>query len=82
MDEHVDERPCAICMTFRGGLQCVACLFFIMLLYKAWDVIRGKRNSVIADSSEESEKKNDKFLRLSLWGRGNWNEFYALYPRD
>ena len=34
----------------------VACVFF-MLLYKAWDVVSGKRESVIDDSFAEKERK-------------------------
>ena len=35
----------------------VACLFLIMLLYKGWDVVRGKRKSVIAVSKRKRAKK-------------------------
>ena len=45
-----DEELASICIPFLGS---VAHFFFIMPLYKAWDVFRRKRKSVIADSFDE-----------------------------
>ena len=51
-----DEQLAAICIPFLGS---VARLFFIMPLYKAWDVLRRKRKSVIADSFDEFVVKGE-----------------------
>ena len=51
-----DEQLAAICIPFLGS---GARLFFIMPLYKAWDVLRRKRKSVIADSFDEFVVKGE-----------------------
>ena len=51
-----DEQLAAICIPFLGS---VARLFFIMPLYKAWDVLRRKRKSVIPDSFDEFVVKGE-----------------------
>ena len=51
-----DEQLAAICIPFLGS---VARLFFIVPLYKAWDVLRRKRKSVIADSFDEFVVKGE-----------------------
>jgi len=52
-----DEQLAAIfCIPFLGS---VARLFCIMPLYKAWDVLRRKRKSVIADSFDEFVVKGE-----------------------
>ena len=51
-----DEQLATICIRFLGS---VACLLFIMQLYKAWDVLRRKRKSVIADSFDEFVVKGE-----------------------
>lgn len=46
----------------------VVCLLFIVPLYKAWDVVRQKRKSVIADSfDEEQSKKNCEICLYCQW---------------
>ena len=51
-----DGQLADICIPFLGS---VARLFFIMPLYKAWDVLRRKRKSVIADSFDEFVVKGE-----------------------
>ena len=50
-DEHECEPPCRHLydISYRSSVF-VVCLFFIMPLHKAWDVVRGKRKSVINQS--------------------------------
>ena len=51
-----DKQLAVICIPVLGS---VARLFFIMPLYKAWDVLRRKRKSVTADSFDEFVVKGE-----------------------